>query len=44
MLKLTEFDYSLPKELIAQYPLKKREEARLLIVNRKRYQRIFQEK
>ena len=35
MLKLTEFDYPLPKELIAQYPLEKREEARLLIVNRK---------
>jgi S-adenosylmethionine:tRNA ribosyltransferase-isomerase len=34
MLKLTEFDYPLPKELIAQYPLEKREEARLLIVNR----------
>ena len=38
MLKLTEFDYPLPKELIAQYPLKKREEARLLIVNRKNRQ------
>jgi len=35
MLKLAEFDYPLPKELIAQYPLKNREEARLLIVNRK---------
>lgn len=35
MLKLSEFDYPLPKELIAQYPLKNREEARLLIVNRK---------
>ena len=35
MLKLSEFDYSLPKDLIAQYPLKKREAARLLIVNRK---------
>lgn len=35
MLKLSEFDYPLPKELIAQYPLEKREEARLLIVNRK---------
>ena len=35
MLKLSEFDYLLPKELIAQYPLKNREEARLLIVNRK---------
>jgi len=34
MLKLTEFDYPLPKDLIAQYPLEKREEARLLIVNR----------
>jgi S-adenosylmethionine:tRNA ribosyltransferase-isomerase len=35
MLKLAEFDYLLPKELIAQYPLEKREAARLLIVNRK---------
>lgn len=35
MLKLTEFNYPLPKELIAQYPLKEREGARLLIVNRK---------
>ena len=35
MLKLTEFDYPLPKELIAQYPLEDREQARLLIVNRK---------
>ncbi len=34
MLKLSEFDYPLPKELIAQYPLKNREDARLLIVNR----------
>jgi len=35
MLKLSEFDYPLPKELIAQYSLEKREDARLLIVNRK---------
>ncbi len=35
MLKLSEFDYLLPKELIAQYPLKNREEARLLVINRK---------
>lgn len=35
MLKLSEFDYPLPKELIAQYPLEDREAARLLIVNRK---------
>ncbi len=34
MLKLAEFDYPLPKELIAQYPLKNREEARLLVINR----------
>ena len=35
MLKLTDFDYLLPKELIAQYPLEKREAARLLVVDRK---------
>jgi S-adenosylmethionine:tRNA ribosyltransferase-isomerase len=35
MLKLSEFDYPLPKELIAQHPLEDREQARLLIVNRK---------
>jgi len=34
MLKLTDFDYPLPKELIAQYPLKEREQAKLLIVER----------
>ncbi|MDD5281089.1 MAG: tRNA preQ1(34) S-adenosylmethionine ribosyltransferase-isomerase QueA [Candidatus Omnitrophica bacterium] len=34
MPKLSEFDYPLPKELIAQHPLKNREEARLLIINR----------
>ncbi len=34
MLKLVEFDYPLSKELIAQYPLEKREEARLLILDR----------
>jgi len=35
MLKLSDFDYNLPKELIAQYPLERREEARLMIVERK---------
>jgi S-adenosylmethionine:tRNA ribosyltransferase-isomerase len=35
MLKLSDFDYSLPKELIAQYPLKERDEARLLVLDRK---------
>ena len=35
MLKLSDFDYCLPKDLIAQYPLSERESARLLVVNRK---------
>ncbi len=35
ILKLSDFDYSLPKELIAQYPLKERDAARLLVLNRK---------
>jgi S-adenosylmethionine:tRNA ribosyltransferase-isomerase len=35
-LRLSEFDYYLPKELIAQYPLKERDTARLLILKRKR--------
>jgi S-adenosylmethionine:tRNA ribosyltransferase-isomerase len=34
-MKLSDFDYSLPKELIAQYPLKERDAARLLVLNRK---------
>jgi len=34
MLKLSDFDYVLPKELIAQYPLQEREAARLLVVER----------
>lgn len=33
-MKLSDFDYGLPKELIAQYPLKQRDEARLLVLNR----------
>ena len=35
MLKLIDFDYLLPVELIAQHPLKNREDAKLLVVNRK---------
>lgn len=31
-MRLSHFDYYLPKELIAQYPLFKREEARLMVV------------
>ncbi|MFA4988905.1 MAG: tRNA preQ1(34) S-adenosylmethionine ribosyltransferase-isomerase QueA [Candidatus Omnitrophota bacterium] len=34
MLKLSDFDYTLPGELIAQHPLENREEARLLVVER----------
>jgi S-adenosylmethionine:tRNA ribosyltransferase-isomerase len=34
-VKLSDFDYSLPSELIAQYPLKERDSCRLLIVRRK---------
>lgn len=33
-MKLSSFDYSLPKELIAQYPLEKRESAKLMVVKR----------
>jgi S-adenosylmethionine:tRNA ribosyltransferase-isomerase len=34
ILKLNDFDYSLPQELIAQYPAKKRTDSKLLIINR----------
>jgi len=34
-MRLSDFDYSLPKDLIAQYPLKERARARLLVLNRK---------
>lgn len=34
MLKLSDFDYNLPQELIAQYPLKERDACRLLVLNR----------
>ena len=33
-MKLSDFDYDLPKELIAQYPLKERDACRLLVVDR----------
>lgn len=33
-MKLSLFDYDLPKELIAQYPLKERDASRLLVFNR----------
>lgn len=34
MMKLSDFDYNLPKELIAQYPLKERDSARLMVLSR----------
>jgi len=34
-MKLKNFEYHLPERLIAQHPLKRREEARLLVVDRK---------
>ncbi|MBI4211232.1 MAG: tRNA preQ1(34) S-adenosylmethionine ribosyltransferase-isomerase QueA [Deltaproteobacteria bacterium] len=33
-MKLSEFDYSFPKELIAQHPLAERDASRMLVVNR----------
>lgn len=35
-MEIKEFDYELPKELIAQVPLKKRDASRLLVVNREK--------
>lgn len=34
-MRLSDFDYSLPKELIAQYPQEERDKARLLVLGRK---------
>ncbi|MEA3432321.1 MAG: tRNA preQ1(34) S-adenosylmethionine ribosyltransferase-isomerase QueA [candidate division WOR-3 bacterium] len=34
IMYLPQFDYKLPKELIAQYPQKRREDARLMVVHR----------
>lgn len=33
-MKLTDFDFLLPPELIAQYPLKKRDESKMLVINK----------
>jgi S-adenosylmethionine:tRNA ribosyltransferase-isomerase len=38
-MKLSEFEFELPKELIAEYPAENRDESRLMVVNRK-YQSI----
>lgn len=34
-MKLSEFDYSLPKEMIAQYPMDEREKCKVLVLDRK---------
>src|SRR3989338_3799003 len=34
-MKLSEFDYMLPKELIAQYPLEERQKCRMMVLDRK---------
>src|SRR3990172_9187448 len=33
-MQLSDFDYTLPKELIAQYPVKERDSSRLMVLNR----------
>ncbi|MGD8923278.1 MAG: S-adenosylmethionine:tRNA ribosyltransferase-isomerase, partial [Candidatus Zixiibacteriota bacterium] len=33
-MELSLFDYSLPSELIAQFPMRKREQSRLLVLDR----------
>ena len=33
-MKVSDFDYYLPKELIAQTPIQKRDESRLMVLNR----------
>lgn len=45
-MRLEEFNYSLPEELITQYPSEKRDESRLLVVNKrdkKIHHRVFNE-
>lgn len=34
-MKVSDFNYSLPEELIAQHPIEKRDESRLMVLNRK---------
>ena len=35
-MKVSEFNYNLPEELIAQVPLEKRDESRLMILDREK--------
>ena len=34
-MKLSQFDFELPKNLLAEYPSEDRDEARLMVLNRK---------
>ncbi len=46
MMKLSDFKYEVPEELIAQYPVDKRDESRLMVLDRKtgaREHRVFKE-
>ena len=36
-MKLSDFNYDLPEKLIAEYPNKNRDEARLMVIDRKDY-------
>lgn len=36
-MKLSDFDYILPKELIAQYPVKERQKCRLMVLDREKH-------
>ncbi len=45
-MKLSDFKYEVPEELIAQYPVEKRDESRLMVLNRKsgeREHRVFKD-
>ena len=35
-LKLSDFQFELPQQLVAQYPLENREESRMMVLNRQR--------
>lgn len=35
-MKVTDFDYNLPEELIAQTPIQKRDSSRLMVLNREK--------
>ena len=36
-MKLSDFNYEFPKELVAEYPNKTRDEAKLMVIDRKDY-------